>query len=115
MTDDGICLLHTIGSVDPPGPTTPFIQRRIFPGGRIPSLSDLVNPIEKTGLILADCETLIHHYDKTLNAWLERFLKNKERQNLCITKNLLGCGNVICPCVPQRLNLEIWLYINYSL
>ena len=21
MTDDGICLLHTIGSVDPPGPT----------------------------------------------------------------------------------------------
>ena len=54
MTDDGICLLHTIGSVDPPGPTTPFIQRRIFPGGRIPSLSDLVNPIEKTGLILAE-------------------------------------------------------------
>ena len=78
LTDDGICLLHTIGSVDPPGPVNPFIQKRIFPGGIVPSLSDLVKPIEKTGLIVSDCETLIHHYDKTLKAWLERFLENKE-------------------------------------
>ena len=89
MTDDGICLLHTIGSVDPPGPTQPFIQRRIFPGGRIPSLSDLVNPIEKTGLILADCETLIHHYDKTLKAWLDRFLKNKDKAKSLYNKEFV--------------------------
>ena len=79
MTDDGICLLHTIGSVDPPGPTQPFIQRHIFPGGIVPSLSDMVKPIEKTGLILSDCETLIHHYDKTLKAWLDRFMQNKQK------------------------------------
>tara|TARA_Y100000590_G_scaffold369353_1_gene430554 strand:+ start:717 stop:1913 length:1197 start_codon:yes stop_codon:yes gene_type:complete len=79
MTDDGICLLHTIGSVDPPGPVQPFIQKRIFPGGIVPSLSEIVRPIEKTGLIIADCETLIHHYDKTLKIWLERFLNNKEK------------------------------------
>ena len=79
MTDDGICLLHTIGSVDPPGPIQPFIQKRIFPGGIIPTLSELVKPIENTGLIIADSETLIHHYDKTLKAWLDRFLKNKEK------------------------------------
>ena len=79
MTDDGICLLHTIGSVDPPGPAQPFIQKRIFPGGIVPSLSDMVNPIEKTGLVISDCETLIHHYDKTLKIWLDRFLKNREK------------------------------------
>lgn len=79
LTDDGICLLHTIGSVDPPGSVQPFIQKRIFPGGIVPSLSDLIKPIENTGLIIGDCETLIHHYDKTLKAWLERFLKNKEK------------------------------------
>ena len=77
MTDDGIFLLHTIGSIDSPGPIQPFIQKRIFPGGIIPSLSEIVKPIEQTGLIIGDCETLIHHYDKTLKAWLERFLKNK--------------------------------------
>jgi cyclopropane-fatty-acyl-phospholipid synthase len=24
-------------------------------------------------------ESLIHHYDKTLNAWLDRFLQNREK------------------------------------
>ena len=89
MTDNGICLLHTIGTVNSPGPTQPFIQKRIFPGGIIPSLSDLVKPIEKTGLILADCETLIHHYDKTLKAWLDRFLKNKEKAKFLYNKEFV--------------------------
>ena len=79
LNDDGICLLHTIGSVDPPGPPQTWIQKRIFPGGIVPSLSDMVKPIEKTGLIISDCETLIHHYDKTLKAWLDRFMQNKEK------------------------------------
>ena len=89
MAEDGIFLLHTIGTVDSPGPVQPFIQKRIFPGGIIPSLSDLVKPIEKTGLILADCETLIHHYDKTLKVWLERFLKNKEKAKSLYSKEFL--------------------------
>ena len=89
MTDNGICLLHTIGTVNPPGPTQPFIQKRIFPGGILPSLSDLISPIEKTGLILADCETLIHHYDKTLKAWLDRFLKNKEKEKFLYNKEFV--------------------------
>ena len=89
MRDEGICLLHTIGSVEPPGPVQPFIQKRIFPGGITPSLSDLVKPIEKTGLIIADCETLIHHYDKTLNAWLERFLKNKDKARSLYNKEFV--------------------------
>ena len=89
MTDNGICLLHTIGTVNSPGPTQPFIQKRIFPGGIIPSLSDIIGPIEKTGLILADCETLIHHYDKTLKAWLDRFLKNKEKAKFLYNKEFV--------------------------
>ncbi len=89
MTDDGICLLHTIGSVEPPGPVNQFIQKRIFPGGIVPSLSDLIKPIEKTGLVLVDCETLIHHYDKTLKAWLERFLKNKEKAKFLYNKEFV--------------------------
>ncbi len=79
MTDDGLFLLHTIGSVKSPGAVQPFIQKYVFPGGVVPSLSDLMNPIEKTNLVLADCETLIHHYDKTLKIWLERFIKNKAK------------------------------------
>ena len=89
MTDNGICLLHTIGSVDYPGPAQPFIEKRIFPGGTIPSLSDMVKPIENSGLIIADCETLIHHYDKTLKIWLERFLKNKDKAKSLYSKEFV--------------------------
>ncbi len=79
MTDDGLSLIHTIGSTDPKGPPQPFIQKYIFPGGLVPSGSDLISAVEKTGLVLADMESLIHHYDKTLKAWLDRFLKNREK------------------------------------
>jgi cyclopropane-fatty-acyl-phospholipid synthase len=77
MTDDGISLIHTIGSTKPKGPPQPFIQKYIFPGGLVPSGSDLIDAVEKTGLILSDMESLIHHYDKTLKAWLDRFLANR--------------------------------------
>ena len=89
MNDEGICLLHTIGSVDEPGPIQPFIQKYIFPGGIIPSLSEIITPIEKTGLILSDCETLIHHYDKTLKAWLDRFVENKEKAKYLYNKEFV--------------------------
>ena len=77
LKDDGIFLLHTIGVVDKPSPPNKFINKYIFPGGVCPSFSQIIKPIEKTGLIVADTETLIRHYDKTLENWLERFLAKK--------------------------------------
>ena len=77
LKDDGLSLVHTIGSIDQPQPAAPFIQKYIFPGGIVPSLSDLITPIEKTGLIVNDIETLIRHYDKTLEHWLKRFSEKK--------------------------------------
>ena len=79
MTDDGLALIHSIGSIDPKGPPQPFIQKYIFPGGLVPSGSDLIDAIEQTGLILTDMESLIHHYDKTLKAWLENFMVNRNK------------------------------------
>ena len=77
LKKDGLFLLHTIGVVDKPTPPNKFINKYIFPGGVCPSLSQIVNSIEKTGLIVADTETLIRHYDKTLLSWLQRFKAKK--------------------------------------
>ena len=77
LSDQGVFLLHTIGSVEAPAPPNKFINKYIFPGGVVPSLSEIINPIQKTGLIVADSETLINHYDKTLENWLERFMNKK--------------------------------------
>ena len=83
LKENGIFLLHTIGVVDKPTPANRFINKYIFPGGICPSLSQIINPIEKTGLIVSDIETLIRHYDKTLECWLERFIgKKKEIKDL---------------------------------
>jgi len=78
LKDDGIFLLHTIGVVDKPSPPNKFINKYIFPGGVCPSFSQIIEPIEKTGLIVSDTETLIRHYDKTLESWLERFLGKRQ-------------------------------------
>ncbi len=78
LKNDGIFLLHTIGVVDKPSPPNKFINKYIFPGGVCPSFSQIIKPIEKTGLIVADTETLIRHYDKTLENWLERFLLKRQ-------------------------------------
>ena len=78
LKKDGSFLLHTIGVVDKPTPQNEFINKYIFPGGVCPSLSQIVKSIEKTGLIVADTETLIRHYDKTLISWLERFMAKKD-------------------------------------
>ena len=83
LKENGIFLLHTIGVVDKPTPANRFINKYIFPGCICPSLSQIINPIEKTGLIVSDIETLIRHYDKTLESWLERFIdKKKEIKDL---------------------------------
>ena len=79
LNEDGIALLHTIGSVNSPRSPQPWITSYIFPGGYTPSLSEVASPIEKSGLILSDLEVLRMHYAHTLRNWKDRFLKNKAK------------------------------------
>ena len=79
LNDDGVALIHTIGSVNPPRDPQPWITKYIFPGGYTPSLSELADPIEKSGLIISDLEVLRLHYSLTLRHWKERFLSKKEK------------------------------------
>ena len=78
LNKDGIALIHTIGSVNPPRDPHPWITKYIFPGGYTPSLSEVVTPIEKSGLIISDLEVLRMHYSHTLRHWKERLLSKKE-------------------------------------
>ena len=54
-----------------------FIQRYIFPGSNIPSITAMLNSITKASdLKLYDCEDIGPHYATTLRKWRERFLAN---------------------------------------
>jgi cyclopropane-fatty-acyl-phospholipid synthase len=78
LADDGVMLLHSIGRSEGPSVTSPWIAKYIFPGGYIPSLSEVLTRIEKSGLLVTDIEILRLHYAETLKAWRERFLAHRE-------------------------------------
>jgi cyclopropane-fatty-acyl-phospholipid synthase len=78
LTDDGVMLLHSIGRSEGPDATNPFIAKYVFPGGYIPSLSEVMPAIERAGLLVCDIEILRLHYAETLKAWRERFMARRE-------------------------------------
>ena len=77
LSDDGVALIYTIGNTGAPIPTAPWIVKYIFPGGYIPSLSEILPSIERAGLIVSDVEILRLHYAKTLRHWRERFMARR--------------------------------------
>jgi cyclopropane-fatty-acyl-phospholipid synthase len=78
LTDDGIMMLHSIGRSEGPDATNPWIAKYIFPGGYIPSLSEVTPAIERAGLLVCDIEILRLHYAETLKTWRERFMARRE-------------------------------------
>ena len=81
LSEDGIAVMHTIGNVRTPKLTPAFIRKYIFPGGYIPTLSEIMPAVEKSGLIISDIEVLRLHYADTLRNWYENF-KKAEKQVL---------------------------------
>jgi cyclopropane-fatty-acyl-phospholipid synthase len=78
LKDDGVMILHAIGRSGRPGATNPWIEKYIFPGGYIPSLSEVMASIERVGLFVTDTEILRLHYAETLKIWRERFLTRRD-------------------------------------
>ena len=73
LEDDGAALIHSIGRWDGNTGSDGFTERYIFPGGHIPSLSEVIPAIERSGLLITDIEILRLHYAETLRHWSERF------------------------------------------
>jgi cyclopropane-fatty-acyl-phospholipid synthase len=79
LADDGTMLLHTIGRSEGPSSTNPWIAKYIFPGGYAPALSEILQAIERSGLIVTDIEVLREHYALTLQEWQKRFQANRAK------------------------------------
>jgi cyclopropane-fatty-acyl-phospholipid synthase len=72
LAPGGRGLLHFIGHARPT-PTSPWLERRIFPGAYMPALSEALRVIEPHHLAVVDVENLRRHYALTLEHWLARF------------------------------------------
>ena len=75
LKDEGLFLLHSIGSNITTHTTDPWINRYIFPNGKIPSPIEITKNIDRLFLI-EDWHNFGQDYDKTLMAWYANFEKS---------------------------------------
>lgn len=75
LKDDGLMLLHTIGSNTSQTTGDAWITKYIFTNGMLPSVKQIASSAE--GLfVMEDWHNFGADYDKTLMAWYENFEKN---------------------------------------
>lgn len=73
LRDDGLFLLHTIGSNKSQYHVDPWIDKYIFPNGCLPSTSNITKASEPH-FVMEDWHNFGAYYDKTLMAWYQNFL-----------------------------------------
>lgn len=74
IKEDGLFLLHTIGSNSSGVNVDTWINKYIFPNGELPSIERIAASIRRE-FVIEDWHNFGPDYDKTLMAWYERFTK----------------------------------------
>jgi cyclopropane-fatty-acyl-phospholipid synthase len=72
LADDGVFLLHTIGSNESGVSCDEWIERYIFPRGALPSVRQIADASEDL-FVMEDWHNFGPHYDTTLMCWLANF------------------------------------------
>lgn len=72
MSDDGLFLLHSIGIHKQSSTVDTWIDRYIFPNGKLPSARELADVLDNR-FIIEDWHNFGQDYDRTLMAWWENF------------------------------------------
>ncbi|HUB90418.1 MAG TPA: class I SAM-dependent methyltransferase, partial [Dyella sp.] len=72
LKENGLSLLHSIGSNNTPARPDPWIEKYIFPNSMIPAASQVAATLE--GLfVVEDWHNFGADYDRTLSAWSANF------------------------------------------
>jgi len=110
LKDDGLILLHTIGSNGTHHMGDAWIDKYIFPGGHLPSIAQIGNAIDGR-FIMEDWHNLSTNYDKTLMAWHENFNKNwaqfKERYPAQFER-MWNYYLLTCAAAFRSRNIQLW-------
>ncbi|VEB95957.1 Cyclopropane-fatty-acyl-phospholipid synthase [Cedecea lapagei] len=110
IKDDGLFLLHTIGSNETDLNVDPWINKYIFPNGCLPSVRHIASASEKY-FVMEDWHNIGADYDRTLMAWYENFLRcwpnisrnYDERFKRMFTYYLNACAGAF-----RARNIQLW-------
>ena len=72
LKPEGMGLIHSIGRSFP-NTTDAWILKHIFPGGHVPSISEMMSVFEPNKFSVLDVENLRPHYARTCATWLRNF------------------------------------------
>lgn len=75
LKDDGLFLLHTIGSNVSAAQTDPWLNKYIFPNSLLPSIAQIGKAAEDF-FVIEDWHNFSADYDKTLMAWHQNFVSH---------------------------------------
>ena len=76
LKDDGLFLLHTIGTLDPKTANAdPWTDKYIFPGGELPTVQRIAKAAEGQ-FVVEDWHNFGIDYSTTSKAWFEKFNRN---------------------------------------
>jgi cyclopropane-fatty-acyl-phospholipid synthase len=78
LAPEGMFLLHTIGGNRSVRSCDPWITKYIFPNSMLPSARQIAAAAENL-LVLEDWHSFGTHYDRTLMAWYDNFIRNWDR------------------------------------
>lgn len=115
IKEDGIFLLHSIGSNVSMRSCNPWIDKYIFPNGMLPSLKQLGPAFEKR-FIVEDLQNFGFYYDPTLLAWHKNFndhwpelkgnYNNDEKFRRMMNYYLLSCAGAF-----RARGMQLWQFI----
>jgi cyclopropane-fatty-acyl-phospholipid synthase len=78
LKPEGFGLIHSIGR-SYSAPSDPWITKRIFPGGYVPTLGEITSIFEPHKFSILDVENLRLHYARTCREWLHNFENVNDR------------------------------------
>jgi cyclopropane-fatty-acyl-phospholipid synthase len=119
LVDDGLMLLHSIGRDRPSAHVDQWIDKYIFPGGVVPSMSQLLRASEGR-LVVEHFDGFGQDYDRTLMSWYSNFNRNWHRHYSKLDERfyrmwcyyLLSCAGSFRA---RRLHLWQWVFSKHGL
>jgi cyclopropane-fatty-acyl-phospholipid synthase len=115
LKDDGVMVLHSIGRSEGPGVTNPWISKYIFPGGYIPAVSEVMQAIQRSGLLITDLDILRLHYAETLKAWRERFLAHRDEVERIYDRRFVRMWEFYLACSEMAFREQNLMVMQYQL
>lgn len=90
LAENGLFLNHAIARPETvkDGAETLFLQRKVFPGGDLLHVSEVIRSAEEAGFEILDLENLRPHYALTCRAWVSRLQAAAEECLRTVTRDV---------------------------